>query len=952
MRATLIDDLSAALVQFRSAKRLYGISIGGGGHGADSLLVEAFVADDVVHGIGVRDVIVLATNAHIKAQSLLGQPAALQISLADRSRAAFAGNISAVASLGSDGGFARYRLRITPWLLQLGQVRNSRAWQDKTVIDIVDDVFSAYSPLARWRWSDETGPFMECAVARSFCCQYRESDLAFVERLLTEEGLAWRFEQTDDGPGLVVFADSKQLCAVPHDPSSKSDGGIRFHSARAGERQDTVQALSAHRSIHASLTTLLSSNYKGKRSVTASSPSSARFGKLPPLESYDTPGQYAFADTAQAMRYADIQMEGREARSQPWRGRSTVRTLRAGTRMRIVDVPRKEVADKPDFTVLRVISVGVNNLPAPAQHALAELFGPIPELLQESMPVLVQDFMRRDALEDFALVVAQARLSGYANYFEAIPADVTWRPQLADSDGRNHPRPTAHGSQSAIVVGADGSSQANGADEIHCDRLGRVRIRFHWQDRNAAGCWVRVAQRAAGGGMGSQFLPRIGMEVMVQFMEGDIDRPIIVGAMYNGQGEGGLAPTTGGKAATEAASSPFAPANDQRVSGQGNIASGNSPVWHGASADLAGHSNASALWGIRSKEFGGAGYNQLVFDDTDDQGRVQLKTSHAGTELNLGHLVHNTDNYRGSFRGTGAELRTDAYGSVRAGAGLLITSYIITHGARARDPAGDNAAGIALLKQAKTLAETFSQAATTHQTVAMAAHAGATKANASKLDEQSAPLKAMLTAVSGIVSAAGLGEARHGAGRKNIAQDDQKVPHATDPIVAVAAKAGLGVTAAQSVQLASGEIVTVMSGQDTQFVAGGQLRMHTGQAIGVLGGAMQAGENNLGVQIIAAQGVVELQAQADVLNVKARDLVEVISANAHIDWAAAKSISLSTAGGANITISNGNITVQCPGKITVHAGMKSFLGPARISYDMPLMPAGNFALRSKYPFSL
>ena len=96
----------------------------------------------------------------------------MQISLADRSRATFAGNISAVALLGSDGGFARYRLRITPWLWQLGQVRNSRAWQEKTVIDIVDDVFSAYSPLARWRWSDETGPFMERAVARSFCCQY------------------------------------------------------------------------------------------------------------------------------------------------------------------------------------------------------------------------------------------------------------------------------------------------------------------------------------------------------------------------------------------------------------------------------------------------------------------------------------------------------------------------------------------------------------------------------------------------------------------------------------------------------------------------------------------------------------------------------------------------------------------------------------------------------------
>ena len=174
----------------------------------------------------------------------------------------FAGEISAAAMLGSDGGFARYRVRISPWLWRLAHVRNSRVWQDKTVTEIVDEVFKEYQPLARWRWSDDTYSFLDGVPARSYCCQYRESDLDFVRRLLTEEGLCWRFEQTGDGPGLVLFADSSQLSAVPDDPSS-----------------ETVQALQAQRRLHAVSATMLSHDYKARQIVAASSPSRLAQGK-------------------------------------------------------------------------------------------------------------------------------------------------------------------------------------------------------------------------------------------------------------------------------------------------------------------------------------------------------------------------------------------------------------------------------------------------------------------------------------------------------------------------------------------------------------------------------------------------------------------------------------------------------------------------------------------------
>ncbi|MGK5058591.1 type VI secretion system Vgr family protein [Janthinobacterium sp. LB2P49] len=946
MSAASADQVNASLAGFSSVTRLYELSLDGGEGGTAQWLVEAFAADEQLQTVGVRDIIVLSTDANVALAPLLGKPAALHASLADGSRAVFSGYISEAAMLGSDGGLARFRLRLTPWLWLLSQVRNSRVWQDKSVIEIVDSVFQAYAPQADWRWSGDTGPFMAEAQPRSYCCQYRESDLAFVTRLLSEEGLAWRFEEHEGGHCLVLFADSSALSAVPEDASSAQGGGIRFHGARAMEQADSIQALSRARVLRTSVATVLSYDYKAKKAVSASVPTRLAPGgkNAPVLESYDTPGQYFYADAAQAERYALLQMQAMEARGERWQARSTVRTLRAGTRFTLTQGPlQQEGAEAPALVVLRVCSVGVNNLPAPARQGLAELFGPIPELLQETLQTAFSGLASPSmGVPPVDQLIAQAVESGYANHLDAIAADTPWRPLQDGGDLRHHPKPTACGSQSAIVVGADGGASARGGSEIHCDKLGRVRIRFHWQQEGSATCWVRVAQRSAGGGMGSQFLPRIGQEVLVQFLENDIDRPLIVGALYNGQGEGGVAPTPGGITDKPADASVFDPARDHAPSAQGNVAGGNSPVWHGAAGGSAGHRNGAAQWGIRSKEFGaagsGSGYNQLLFDDTDQQGRIQLKSSHAASELNLGHLIHAADNYRGSLRGTGAELRTDAYGAVRAGAGLLISSYLVNHDAQARDPAGDNAPGMVLLKQAAKLGETFSAAAVTHKTVAYASHLGPAKANASMLDEKAAPLPAFLTSVSGMLSQDNTAAARRDAAGKPTSPGDDKLPHSSDAIIAIAARAGLGVLASQDIQLANGETTSLMSGLDTQFVGGGQLRVHSGQAIGALAGVVKAGENNIGLQLIAAKQAVDLQAQADVLNVQAREEVNIVSAAAHIDWAAAKSIRMSTAGGANITIEGGNITVQCPGKITVHAGKKSFIGPSRESYPLPVMP--------------
>lgn len=480
-------------------------------------------------------------------------------------------------------------------------------------------------------------------------------------------------------------------------------------------------------------------------------------------------------------------------------------------------------------------------------------------------------------------------------------------------------------------------SSANGPDELWCDALGRVKIRFHWQqaetpdDRDS--CWVRVLSRQAGAGMGWQWLPRIGQEVLVDFVGGDIDRPYLLGALYNGQGEGGIAATPGGDSSKVPTDNVFDAAADHRPSGQGNIASGNSPAWHGAAESS--HRHSAALTGFKSKEFGSAsGYNQLLLDDSDQQQRIQLATTQHSSQLNLGHLIHQADNYRGSFRGTGIELRTDAWGALRAGQGMVITTWSGTP----EQPAGDMAPAIALLKQADTLAKTLNQAATTHQTVQFASSIGTQGKNQSKIDDQAAPLKALHTIASGMVDGRDQERARSDAQQKNIHTAD-KLPHLTDPAILQAGKAGIGSIAGQSLQFANGEALTLASGEDTNLAVAGKARIHTGQAIGLLAGAIALGEGNTGIKLIAAKDDIDLQAQSDEMKFLAKKDVKLVSATQYIDFAAAKKIHLAVAGGASITI-DGGIAVQCPGTITVHASKKSFTGPTSQGYGLPTFPEG------------
>ncbi|HIV72612.1 MAG TPA: type VI secretion system tip protein VgrG, partial [Candidatus Aquabacterium excrementipullorum] len=1021
LASALSPVLSLLGITFDDATRLYRLQ---GAPALDGLLVEAWALREALNEPWELELSVLSTSAHVPFTQLPGQPLSLLTRLSDGKEHTRSGLVTRAARLDSDGGLTRYRLIVRPWLALLAHTTRSQVWQECAVVDIVESIFARYQRFAAWRWADDVADHLAQSPAnrsnegegrglRSYTMQYRQSDLGMVQRLLSEEGLSYRFEQDEAAPmghRLVIFADSANADSCPEDATSSSalgGSGIRFHRAAAVEVQDAIQALAQRIEGVPDKTTLSSWDYKARRmvtgcastdwprlrreanglmadapeaSITANTATASRpFGVL---EDYRTLPPYAFATSAQADRAALLRQQAHECRWEQWMGRSSVRTLACGTHFAVTQSTLDELsivgvrlpADLAarSFVLTSLTQAGINNLPKDASQRIAAGMG---RTGAEVLPAWVDQALRQQAADH-----------GHGNHFTAVRRHRPWRPKPLPKDHAD--TPSIEGVLTATVVDLEGAT--GGAQEIAMDRLGRIRIAFDFQREDSGlldqaaprtspgSTWVRVAQSLTGPGMGMQFIPRVGQEVLVGFQHGCTERPVVLGALYNGRGEGGVVPTPGGQALQGSASGAgndevFAQSGDHRPSAQGNLigsgTGGHSPAWHGAAAgELAqgGQRNAAALSGFKTQGFGlqAEHYNQLVFDDSDDQLRVQLATTQHATQLNMGHLIHQADNHRGSFRGEGFELRTDAYGAIRASRGVMLSTYGLIGAAGhtgSAEPAGDNVAGMALARRMFLLGQAMSEAARTHQTVQLSSHIGTHRANACALNDQQAPNQALHTALSGMVEGraqplgGGLEQALSDAASGNTEPKEGQVPHATDPLVTMVAKAGIAMVAGQDIQVAAGEGITLASGGDTHIATAGAARLHTGQAIGMLAGAIEPGTQAVGrgLTMIASQGDVNLQAHGGPMQVAAKGLVEVMSRSAHVDWAAAKRIVIATAGGASVTIEGGNITVECPATLTIKAGKKSFVGPERVDVKIEEFPdATSSSLKRKARFEL
>ncbi|HVK95648.1 MAG TPA: type VI secretion system Vgr family protein, partial [Noviherbaspirillum sp.] len=239
-------------ITFTSETRLYDLATP---LGPDTLIVERFIGREALSTLTAWHIDCLSTDLHLPLKRLLGQQAILRTRLADGSQGRRSGYITAVAQLGADGGFARTRLTLQPWLALARHQRRSRVFQDASVLDMIEAILAAYRPRSHWRLTPDAELFLAGLRPRSYCCQYRETDYDFLLRLLTEEGIGFYFEEADDAGSLshqrlVLFADST---AFADDPAMQ--GGIRFHRNAAVETHDTLQSFHAHRRLQAASTT-------------------------------------------------------------------------------------------------------------------------------------------------------------------------------------------------------------------------------------------------------------------------------------------------------------------------------------------------------------------------------------------------------------------------------------------------------------------------------------------------------------------------------------------------------------------------------------------------------------------------------------------------------------------------------------------------------------------------
>ncbi len=450
--------------------------------GPDALLLEAYHGVEGVSRLFTFELDMISEDREIEAADVLGTALLLRMDLPDGEQRFIHGLVNRFTQSDVQAEFSRYEAEIVPWTTLLTYSRQSRIFQEMTVLEIVEQVFGDLGH------SDFDLRCTRPYAKREYCVQYRETDWAFVSRLLEEEGIFYFFEHEEERH-LLVLADDNQA----FEPAA-AGGSFLFDTDGVIGETDVIRSLAQERSIHSGKVVLRDYDYLNPSvSLEATLEGEPEVSGLTSLEIYDYPGDYSTLDDGD--RIARLQLEAREAEYHTVRGDGDVRAL-----------------------------------------CSARTF----ELRGHPLSGHNREYLVRTVRHHARNAGVRSRGSGgfeYRNEFLALPSEVPFRP------ARRTPAPVVHGPQTAVVVGKSG-------EEIWTDSHGRVKVQFHWDrhgqlDENSS-CWLRVATPWAGKGYGSLTIPRIGQEVVVGFLEGDPDRPLIVGSVYNAEQTPPLDPTEGG----------------------------------------------------------------------------------------------------------------------------------------------------------------------------------------------------------------------------------------------------------------------------------------------------------------------------------------------------------------------------------------------------------------------
>ena len=443
---------------------------------ADTLLFSAMSTSEQLGRLPEFRVQMLSSDSDIKIADVLGKPMCVEMELHGGEPRHFHGIVTRFCSTGWSGEMARYEAVIHPWLWLLKKSSDCRIFQEMTVPDIVKDVCSTYGGLVSLSASALTGDYKPLV----YCVQYRETDFDFVCRLLEDAGIYFYFTYTDDSHTMVL-ADSFN---THQDIAGYSALKYTNSKMSAGMVEETVSQWSASGEIQSSSYALNDYNFtKSAASVSGGMKSistiKAGFGQTE-YEMFDYPGSYEAVADGTALAKARI--ERLHGQCELIDGRTDARGLLTGGLFTLADHPRDDQNRKYLITGARYQITGGEYASGGSADTNVEC------------------------------------------RFTAIGHTFPYRPSAVIA------KPVVQGPQTAMVVGKAG-------EEIWTDEHGRIKVQFHWdrlgkEDENSS-CWVRVSQTWAGKGWGAFTLPRIGMEVIVSFLEGDPDRPLVTGCVYN-----------------------------------------------------------------------------------------------------------------------------------------------------------------------------------------------------------------------------------------------------------------------------------------------------------------------------------------------------------------------------------------------------------------------------------
>ena len=439
--------------------------------GADVLLVERLSGTEGMSMPYELTLDLLSLDQNIDPKALLRKAITIEVDMIAGGVRFFHGVIRRFTQLGRADGFVSYRAEIVPGIWFLSLSTDCRIFQQKSVPDIVKKVLDDLG-IKDYRMS-VTGTH----AARDYCVQYRESNLDFISRLLEEEGIFYFFEHTKD-KHTMVFADAP--ATIKAGPVTK----LSMNLVSAGNKaQDVISSLDIGSAVCSGKVTLRDHNPETPPQTLEREAAAAAAGLgVSTFDLYDYPGGYLLPDDG--ARIARLRIEEAEAMSQLVTGDTNCRGLVSGTKFDVVDHYRKDAN-------------------------------------QSYQLVSLQHFATQTGFKS-----TQGEPFTFESTFTAIPAAVPFRP------ARVTPKSIVHGTQTAVVVGPAG-------EEIFTDKYGRVKVQFFWDrqgktDVNSS-CWMRVSNTWAGKNWGFIQIPRIGQEVIVDFLEGDPDRPIIVGRVYNAE---------------------------------------------------------------------------------------------------------------------------------------------------------------------------------------------------------------------------------------------------------------------------------------------------------------------------------------------------------------------------------------------------------------------------------